>query len=122
MPVHNADVGAIVQICQQHHQRVRYGVLGAAISERVGNPNALPQNYAQATVTMIYAFFGGVTPAASWVVDNTGVPTGYGTHPNSNFDPNWHLATPLHDTVTGFLAWLDKTVPGWDGNLQSAYP
>ncbi|MBP3956094.1 hypothetical protein J8F10_12455 [Gemmata sp. G18] len=122
MPVNNADVGPVVQLCQQHHQRVRYGVLGAAISTRVGNPNAQPQNYAQATVAMINAFFGGIGPAASWVVEETGFPTGYGAPPNANFDPHWSTMTPLHNTVAGFLVWLDSTAPGWDANLQSTYP
>jgi hypothetical protein len=122
MPVTNADIGPVVQICMQHRQRVRYGVLGAAISNRVGNPNAEPQNYARATVTMINAFFGGPGPAASWVVDETGFPTGYGGPPNHNYDPNWHSETPLHDVVDGFLAWLDATAPGWDAGLQSTYP
>ena len=122
MPVTNADVGPVVQLCQQHRQRVRYGVLGAAISTRAGNPNAQPQNYAQAAVTMINTFFGGICPAASWVVEETGLPTGYGAPPNANFDPNWSAATPLHNTVAGFLAWLDATAPGWDANLQSTYP
>jgi hypothetical protein len=122
MPVHNADVGHVVQLCQQHHQRVRYGVLGASISTRVGNANALPQNYAQATVTMLNTFFGGMCAPASWVVEETGFPTGYGAPPNANYDVNWSATTPLHNTVVGFLAWLDATVPGWDANLQSTYP
>lgn len=122
MPVNNGDVGFVVQICRQHQQRVRYGVLGAAISCRAGNPNALPQNYAQATVTMINTFFGGVCPTASWVVDETGFPSGYGDPPNVSFDPNWHINTPLHESVQEFLAWLDATVPQWDANLQSNYP
>jgi hypothetical protein len=122
MPVTNDDVGPVVQICQQHRHRVRYGVLGAAISTRVGNPNAVPQNYAQATVTMINTFFGGMCPSASWVVDDTGRPTGYGAPPNASFDPSWSAVTPLHDAVADFLAWLDAVAPGWDVNLQSSYP
>ena len=122
MPVKSADVGPVVLICQRCRERVRYGVLGAAISTRVGNPNALPRYYGQATVTMINAFFGGVYPAASWVVDKTGLPVGYGEPPNPNFDPNWHAATPVHNAVQEFLAWLDGTVPGWDDKLQSTYP
>jgi hypothetical protein len=122
MSVTNDDVGPVVQICQQHRHRVRYGVLGAAISTRVGNPKALPKNYEQATVAMINAFFGGMCATASWVVDETGFPTGYGAPPNVNFDPNWSTATPLHNTVSDFLVWLDATAPGWDANLQSSYP
>jgi hypothetical protein len=122
MPVTNADVGPVVQLCQQHHHRVRYGVLGAAISTRVGNPNALCNEYANATVTMINKFFGGRCPTAAWVVNDTGFPKGYGTPPNANFDSNWAETTPQHDTIAGFLAWLDATAPGWDANLQSTYP
>jgi hypothetical protein len=122
MSVTNVDVGPVVQICQQHHHRVRYGVLGAAIITRVGHPNARPQDYAQATVTMLNTFFSGMCASASWVVDETGFPTGYGMPPNPNFDPNWSTTTPLLGTVAGFLAWLDTTAPGWDANLQSTYP
>ena len=122
MPVRNADIGRIIKICQRHRQRVRYGVLGAAPSTRAGNPNALPQNYAQATVTMINASFGGMAQPASWVVDETGFPTGYGAPPNANFDPGWPGATQPYDNVTDFLAWLDDMEPGWDENLESTYP
>lgn len=122
MPVSKADIGPVVRICQQHRQRVRYGVLAAAISERAGNPNAQPNNYAMAAVTMINAFFGGICPAASWVVEETGFPTGYGAPPNANFDPHWSVTTPLHNTIAGFLAWLDSTAPGWDNDLQSTFP
>lgn len=122
MPLKNVDVGAVVQICQQHRHRVRYGVLGAAISARVGNPAADPQNYANATVTMLNAFFGGRCPAGSWVVDESGYPVGYGIPPNELYHPNWNNSTPLHDDVDGFLNWLDATVPYWDENLASTYP
>lgn len=122
MSLTNEDLGPIVMICQNHQNRVRYGVLGAAISSRVGNPNAVPQNYANATVAMLNAFFGGMGPAASWVVGDDGYPTGYGAPPNANFDPNWHDATPLHEEVGEFLDWLDEVAPGWDETLQSTYP
>ena len=122
MPVTNLDVGPVVQICQQYRHRVRYGVLGAAISTRVGNPNAIPHNYANATVAMINAFFGGTCASASWVVGEEGYPVGYGMPPSQDYDPNWSDTTPLAGTVTGFLSWLDATAPGWDANLQSTYP
>ena len=122
MPVTNLDVGPVVQICQRNRHRVRYGVLGAAISTRVGHPNARPQDYANATVAMINTFFGGRCASASWAVDELGYPTGYGMPPSLNYDPYWSNTTPLSDTVTEFLAWLDATAPGWDANLQSTYP
>lgn len=122
MPVKNVDVGTVVQVCQRHRHRVRYGVLGAAISARAGNPRARSQNYANATVTMLNKFFGGRCPSGSWVVDERGYPTGYGTPLNEKFDPNWTASTPLHEGVAEFLAWLDATAPGWDSKLQSTYP
>jgi hypothetical protein len=122
MPVSNLDVGNVVNILATHHHRVRYGVLGAAISNRAGNLTALPEHYAQATVTMLNAFFGGRCPAASWVVDETGFPTGYGAPPNPSYDTAWNANTPLHDDVQAFLAWLDATAPGWDAHLHSTFP
>lgn len=122
MPVTNLDIGPVVQICQQHRERVRYGVLGAAIATRAGHPSARPQDYANATVTMLNTFFGGRCPAASWVVDDSGYPTGYGTPPNELFDRAWSTTAPLHDNVAAFLSWLDRAAPGWDANLESTYP
>ncbi|MBL8873777.1 MAG: hypothetical protein JNK90_28635 [Planctomycetaceae bacterium] len=122
MPLNSSDVGAIVLICQQHQQRVRYGVLGAALSARVGNPDPRTQDYAQATVAMINKFFGGTGPAASWVVDETGFPKGYGVPPNPNYDVNWQVNAPLHESIAEFLQWLDTTASGWDNHLISTYP
>jgi len=122
MPVRRDDVRLVVLICQKHRQRVRYGVLGAAIISRAGHQNALPRDYAQATVAMLNASFGGPGPAPSWVVDETGYPTGYGTPPNELYDPNWDINTPLHDSVQGFLRWLDDTEVGWSDDLKSTYP
>ena len=122
MPLTNVDIGHVAAICQQHRCRVRYGVLGAAISTRVGNPNALPQNYARATVTMLNTFFGGRGPTASWVVGDDGRPTGYRNPPNPLYDTNWTAATPIHDRVDRFLAWLDTMAAGWDNDLRSTYP
>jgi hypothetical protein len=101
---------------------VRYGVLGAAVSARVGNPKARPQRYASATATMLNAFFGGRCPSASWVVGESGYPTGYGVPLNPTYDPNWSTATPQHDEVQGFLDWLDAAATGWDKNPRSTYP
>lgn len=122
MPVRNADVEVVVQICQQHQHRVRYGVLGAALGTRAGNPNALPRNYASATVSMLNATFGGRGPAGSWVVAGNGLPTGYGPPPNPLYDLQWNEATPVHQDVEEFLDWLDAISPGWDGGLLSTFP
>ena len=121
MPVSSEDVGHVARICQQHRRRVRYGALGAAISTRAGNPKALPQNHAQATVTMLNKSLGGKCPAGSWVVDETGYPAGYGTPPNDLFDPNWSDGAPVLDDVQTLLSWLDREAPGWDAQLQSTY-
>ena len=110
MPVSNLDVGNVVNVLAQHQHRVLFGVLGAAIGTRAGIPAALPGNYGQATGTMVRTFFGGPSPAASWVVDETGFPPGYGfppNPPNQNYDPAWNANTPLHDDVQAFLGWLD---------------
>ncbi len=122
MPVSNADVRDVVEICQQHHHRVRYGVLGAAISTRAGNLDARPGNYGSATVSMLNAAFGGRGPAASWVVARNGLPTGYGPPPNPLYHPQWTETTPVHQEVQEFLDWLDTVSPGWDGGLQSTFP
>jgi hypothetical protein len=119
MPVNHVDVGMVAEICQEHQNRVRYGVLGAAISSRVGNPAAAPRAYTQATVAMLNAFFEERCAAASWVVGENGYPTGYEA---LDLDPNWNIATALHNNVAGFLEWLDHTQPGWDENLESTYP
>lgn len=122
MPVSNVDVGHVVGILAAHRRRARYGVLGAALSRRVGNPNARPGNYGNATVTMLNTFFGGMCPAASWVVNDSGYPEGYGNPLNHLYDPAWSLSTPLHDDMDELLQWLDANSPGWDVNLQSTYP
>jgi hypothetical protein len=122
MPLSNVDIGPIVRICQQHRRRVRYGVLGAAVSTRVGNLGAQPQRYASATATMLNAFFGGRCATASWVVGESGYPTGYGIPPNPVYDPRWSTAAPRHDDVRGFLDWLDTAATGWDKTLQSTCP
>lgn len=122
MPVHYSDVVKVVLICQKHRQRVRYGVLSAAIISRAGNQNALPQHYARATSPLLNRGFGGPGPAPSWVVDKTGYPNGYGTPLNAWYDPNWDINTPLHDSVQGFLDWLDDTESSWDKDLKSTYP
>ena len=122
MPVHYSDVVKVVLICQKHRQRVRYGVLSAAISSRAGDRNALPRNYARATSPLLNRGFGGPGPAPSWVVNRTGYPTGYGTPLNELYDPNWNINTPLHDSVQGFLDWLDSKESGWDKDLKSTYP
>lgn len=122
MPLSNADVGHVVTILALNHQRVRYGVLGAALSRRVGNPNARPGSYGNATVTMLNTFFGGMCPAASWVVNDSGFPEGYGDPPNALYDPAWSPNAPLHDDVDELLQWLDTNSHGWDANLQSTYP
>jgi hypothetical protein len=97
-------------------------VLGAAISGRVGDPNPLTQNYAMAIVAMLNASFGGPCPTASWVVSADGTPTNYGTPINELYDPNWDVNTPLHDSVQGFLKWLDETEAGWSDDLKSTHP
>jgi hypothetical protein len=122
MSLNYEDVGQVVLICQRHQQRVRYGVLGAAIIGRAGHPNPLTQNYARATATAINRFFGGPCPAASWVVNATGFPEGYGNFPNPNYDTNWNERTPLYQGVQDFQSWLDRAAPGWHINLQSTYP
>jgi hypothetical protein len=122
VPVTNVDVGRIVKICQTGGRRVRYGVLGAAISTRVGHPNARPQDFAQATVTMLNTFFGSKCASASWVVDETGFTADYGQPPNELFDPDWSREAPVFDDVQNFLAWLDRASPDWDDQLQSTYP
>ncbi len=61
-------------------------------------------------------------PAASWVVNDSGYPEGYGDPPNHRYDLAWSLATPLHDDVDELLQWLDANSHGWDANLQSTYP
>src|SRR3982074_3801340 len=122
MPLSNMDVGLVVNIVAQHHQRVRYGVIGAAISTRVGNPAAVPGSWGPATVASLNGFFGGMCPPASWVVGENGFPTGYGEPPgppNPLYDLTWSVNTPLHETVQALLEWLDNNAPGWDGNLQS---
>ena len=125
MGVSNVDVGLVTRICYQNKHRVCYGVLGAALSDRVGNPDAQPLNFGVATGGMVRACFGDPMPVASWVVAvKTGCPRGYGPPPpapNPNFDPTWSTGSPLHKKVKEFLEWLDKVEPGWDANLQSTY-
>ncbi|MEY3227373.1 MAG: hypothetical protein RLZZ536_1992 [Planctomycetota bacterium] len=129
MSATNRDVGPILYICQRKRVRVCYGVLGAAIMQRVGRNDAKPGDYAQATVTMIKAYFkhegpGGICPTASWAVDcETKCPIGYGDPgaQNPNFDPNWSQQTPLYSDVEEFLKWLDATAPGWHNELQSTW-
>lgn len=122
MPVSNVDIGHVVRILAGHRRRVRYGVLGAALSTRAGNPDARPGNYGNATVTMLNAAFGGMCPVASWVVNDSGFPEGYGDPQNPLYDPAWSTATPLHDDVGQLLAWLDANALGWDAKLRSTYP
>ena len=131
MGVSNVDVGLVTRICYQNKERVCYGVLGAALSERVGNPDAQPKNYGMATGKMVRACFGDPKPVASWVVDVNGYPLprdptiGYGeppNPPNEKYDRAWSTDTPLHEDVKEFLEWLDKVSPGWNANLQSDYP
>ena len=113
MPVQNQDIGFVVQILANHCCRVSYGVLGAAVSRRVCNPEAVPASYGNATVTMLNAYFGGMAPQASWVVGENGYPTNYGQPPGPNYAPNWSTATPHYDNVDNFLAWLDDISPDW---------
>ena len=119
MPLNKDDVGDVVSTCQEHRHRVRYGVLGAAISHRVGNLQAVPRSYGKVTGTLLNKRFGGRCPSACWVVGGDGNPTGYDT---TTRDPHWTATTPLHDDVPEFLAWLDATVPEWDRRLKSTYP
>ena len=125
MPVCYKDVKRVVGICERNRHRVRYGVLSAAISTRVGNPSATSHDYANATVVMLNTAFeeyGGKCPSASWVVAKDGCPTGYGTPPNPLYHPWWTETTPICHDVGEFLAWLDATERGWDANLCSSYP
>ena len=91
MGVSKVDVGLVTRICYQNKHRVCFGVLGAALSERVRNPDAEPGNFGMATAAMVRAVFGEPQPVASWVVaDETGCPTDYGPPPpppNPNYDP-----------------------------------
>jgi hypothetical protein len=126
MGVVNEDVGLVTRICYQNKHRVCFGVLGAALSERAGNPDAQPGNFGMAAGGMVKASFGEPTPVASWVVNVSGYPprnptTGYGEPPNEKYDPAWSTLTPLHEDVKEFLEWLDRVSPGWDANLQSTY-
>ncbi len=126
MAVSNEDVGSVVLICARHRERVCFGVLGAALSKRVGNPDAQPRHFGMAAGAMVRAFFGEPTPVASWVVGVGGYPprdptTGYGNPPNEKYDRAWSTLTPLHIDVEEFLEWLDSVSPGWDANLQSTY-
>ncbi len=127
MAVSNVDVGLVTRICYQNKHRVCFGVLGAALSERVRNPDARPGNFGMATGAMVRAFFGETPmPVASWVVDVSGYPPRdlYGdlpNPPNENYDRAWSTLTPLHEDVKEFLEWLDRVSPGWDTNLQSTY-
>ncbi len=127
MPVSSQDVGMVVRVCAQHCVRVTYGVLGAALSQRAGNPAARQQDYGNATGAMVNKALG-VGPVASWAVGVNGFPShpDYGTPPNSNYDQTWSINTPLyHDLyheVQRFLNWLDATAPGWDSHMQSTFP
>jgi hypothetical protein len=126
MSVTNVDVGPVVKICAEHCQRVRYGVLGAALNVRAGNPDARPGYLGNATASMVKAYFRGMYPPegqgplASWVVGENGQPSGYGDPLNPLYDPKWSIQTPLYcddEDVEKFLAWLDKASPGWDHSL-----
>ena len=126
MGVSDVDVGLVTRICYQKKHRVTYGVLGAALSKRVRNPDAQPGKFGRATGAMVRAVFDGPNPVASWVVAvRTGCPTGYGPPSppsNPNYDPAWSTGKSLHQNVEEFLEWLDGESPGWDANLQSTYP
>ncbi len=113
----------VVEICAQHHHRVRYGVLGAAIIRRVDNIAARSRDYGRAIGTIMNTSFE-VGPLASWVVGVNGFPTNpdFGDFPNPNYDSAWSVHTPLHNDVQVFLDWLDATAPGWHTHLQSTYP
>ena len=71
---------------------------------------------------MVNTFFHGIGPPASWAVAMSGIPTGYGVHPNANYALAWNVTAPLRNNMQGFLDWLDVMAPGWDANLQSTFP
>jgi hypothetical protein len=123
MPLSCADVLLVANLCAQHHQRVRYGVLGAAIMIRAGRPAARAAGYGQATGRCMSTHFTAGT-AASWVVGADGFPPleNFGHPPNPRYDPDWSVDAPLHDDVRQFLDWLDEVAPGWDENLASNFP
>ncbi len=99
------ELRRVVLICQRNQQRVTYGILGATIRRRLGNPNALYKRVGKATAAQVNALFGR-SPEGSWVVSKrNGHPTGYA---KDQYDANWNEAKPLHKTPEAFIAWLDK--------------